>query len=43
VDIANAVLYLVSDEAQFVTGTELTVDGGEVLKRTFYDDLEKMA
>jgi len=43
VDIANAVLYLVSDEAQFVTGTELTVDGGEVIKRTFYDDLEKMA
>lgn len=43
VDIANAVLYLASDEAQFVTGTELTVDGGEVIKRTFYDDLEKMA
>jgi len=43
VDIANAVLYLASDDAQFVTGTELTVDGGETIKRTFYDDLEKMA
>ena len=27
-DIANAVLYLASDEARFVTGSELVVDGG---------------
>lgn len=27
-DVANAVLYLVSDEASFVTGSLLTVDGG---------------
>ena len=27
-DIANAILYLASDEAKFVTGTELVVDGG---------------
>lgn len=27
-DIANAVLYLASDEASFVTGTHLAVDGG---------------
>ena len=27
-DIAHAVLYLASDEASFVTGVELTVDGG---------------
>lgn len=27
-DVANAVLYLVSDEASFVTGSMLTVDGG---------------
>src|SRR5579863_935371 len=27
-DVANAVLYLASDEASFVTGTVLTVDGG---------------
>ncbi|MFV0298910.1 MAG: SDR family NAD(P)-dependent oxidoreductase, partial [Hyphomicrobiaceae bacterium] len=27
-DIANAVLFLVSDEARYITGTELIVDGG---------------
>jgi NAD(P)-dependent dehydrogenase (short-subunit alcohol dehydrogenase family) len=27
-DVANAVLYLVSDEASFVTGSMMTVDGG---------------
>ena len=27
-DIANCVLYLASDEANYVTGTELTVDAG---------------
>ncbi|KAG1478089.1 hypothetical protein G6F54_014016 [Rhizopus delemar] len=27
-DTANAVLFLVSDEARFITGTELIVDGG---------------
>ena len=31
VDVANAVLYLASDESRFVTGTCLTVDGGRVL------------
>ncbi|MGH7860037.1 MAG: SDR family NAD(P)-dependent oxidoreductase [Candidatus Binatia bacterium] len=29
-DVAEAVLYLVSDRASFVTGAELTVDGGQV-------------
>jgi 3(or 17)beta-hydroxysteroid dehydrogenase len=28
VDIANAVLFLVSDEARFITGTAVIVDGG---------------
>ena len=27
-EVANAVLFLVSDEAKFVTGTELVIDGG---------------
>jgi NAD(P)-dependent dehydrogenase (short-subunit alcohol dehydrogenase family) len=27
-DVANAVLFLVSDEARYITGTELIVDGG---------------
>lgn len=32
VDISNAVLYLVSDEARHVTGTELKVDAGVTLR-----------
>ncbi|HSG98649.1 MAG TPA: SDR family oxidoreductase, partial [candidate division Zixibacteria bacterium] len=28
IDVANAALYLAADEAKFVTGTELIVDGG---------------
>ncbi|MFW0786776.1 mycofactocin-coupled SDR family oxidoreductase [Gordonia sp. CPCC 206044] len=31
-DISNAVLFLASDESRFVTGLELTVDGGSCLK-----------
>jgi 3-oxoacyl-[acyl-carrier protein] reductase len=27
-DVANAVLFLASDEASFITGQDLTVDGG---------------
>jgi NAD(P)-dependent dehydrogenase (short-subunit alcohol dehydrogenase family) len=27
-DVANAVLFLVSDEARYITGTEIVVDGG---------------
>ena len=27
-DVANAVLYLGSDESKYVTGIELTIDGG---------------
>jgi NAD(P)-dependent dehydrogenase (short-subunit alcohol dehydrogenase family) len=27
-DTANAVLFLASDEARFITGTEVVVDGG---------------
>jgi NAD(P)-dependent dehydrogenase (short-subunit alcohol dehydrogenase family) len=32
VDISNAVLYLASDEARFVTGIQLRVDAGAYLK-----------
>jgi NAD(P)-dependent dehydrogenase (short-subunit alcohol dehydrogenase family) len=28
-DVANAVLFLASDESRFMTGTELFVDGGQ--------------
>ena len=30
-DIVNAALFLASDEAAYVTGTELVVDGGAVV------------
>ena len=33
-DIANAVLYFSSDEAGYVTGQTLVVDGGQVLPET---------
>jgi NAD(P)-dependent dehydrogenase (short-subunit alcohol dehydrogenase family) len=31
-DVANAVLYLASDEARFVTGALLPVDGGQSVR-----------
>jgi len=31
-DVANAALFLASDEAQFITGAELVVDGGQSLR-----------
>jgi 3-oxoacyl-[acyl-carrier protein] reductase len=30
-DVANAVLFLASDEARYVTGTTIVVDGGQLL------------
>jgi NAD(P)-dependent dehydrogenase (short-subunit alcohol dehydrogenase family) len=32
IDVSHAVLYLASDEARYVTGTELRVDAGYTLK-----------
>ncbi len=32
-DVANAALFLASDEARFITGAILPVDGGQALKR----------
>ena len=32
IDISNAVLYLVSDESRYVTGTELKVDAGVTIR-----------
>ena len=31
-DIANAILFLLSDESQYITGTEIIVDGGITAK-----------
>jgi (+)-trans-carveol dehydrogenase len=31
-DVSNAILFLVSDEARYITGVELPVDGGTLLK-----------
>jgi SDR family mycofactocin-dependent oxidoreductase len=33
IDISNAVLYLASDESRFVTGMQMRVDGGALVKR----------
>jgi (+)-trans-carveol dehydrogenase len=32
VDVSNAIVFLVSDEARYITGVELPVDGGTLLK-----------
>jgi NAD(P)-dependent dehydrogenase (short-subunit alcohol dehydrogenase family) len=42
-DIANAVLYLASDESTFVTGEILAVDGGALAHQPFYADSAKMS
>ena len=31
-DIANTILFLLSDEGSYITGTEITVDGGLTAK-----------
>ena len=35
-DVANAILFLLSDESQYITGTELIVDGGITSKTIIY-------
>ena len=34
-DVANAVLFLASDEAEYITGTTIVIDGGQTLPRDF--------
>lgn len=36
-DVANAMLFLASDEAQFITGQTIIVDGGQVLPESHFD------
>jgi NAD(P)-dependent dehydrogenase (short-subunit alcohol dehydrogenase family) len=33
IDVSNAVVYLASDESRYVTGLQLRVDGGAVIKQ----------
>jgi NAD(P)-dependent dehydrogenase (short-subunit alcohol dehydrogenase family) len=33
-DIAYRVVYLAADESKYVTGTELTIDGGALCRQT---------
>jgi 3-oxoacyl-[acyl-carrier protein] reductase len=41
-DIAHAMLYLASDEARYITGQTICVDGGSTLPESpvFLDELE---
>jgi NAD(P)-dependent dehydrogenase (short-subunit alcohol dehydrogenase family) len=39
-DVANAALFLASDEANFITGVELPVDGGALVRVGAYASLK---
>lgn len=41
VEITNAVMYLVSDEARYVTGNTHVVDGGARLQRSDFGRAER--
>lgn len=41
VEVANAIMFLASEDAEFITGEILTIDGGQSLTSDRYDDFSK--
>ena len=41
-EVANSILFLASDDASFITGEILTMDGGQSLTTDTYDDYTAM-
>ena len=37
-DIANGIMFLLSDQSQYITGTELIIDGGLTAKPQYFSE-----